>query len=76
MRVDPQLEARQIERLRALKDRRSSGSAQRAVDAVREAAKGSANLMPLIVEAVRSEATLGEVADALRDVFGEYRAAS
>ena len=76
MRVDPQLEARQVERLAAFKRRRNSEAALRAVDAVREAAKGSQNLMPLVVEAVRCDATLGELADALRDVFGEYRAAS
>jgi methylmalonyl-CoA mutase N-terminal domain/subunit len=76
MRVDPQLEARQVERLAAVRRRRSSDGALRAVDAVRAAAKGEINLMPLIVDAVRQDATLGEVADALRDVFGEYRAAS
>jgi methylmalonyl-CoA mutase N-terminal domain/subunit len=43
------------------------------VDAVRAAAKGKDNLMPVVLEAVKAEATLGEISDALRDVFGEYR---
>jgi len=43
------------------------------VDAVRRAARGTENLMPFIVDAVKAEATLGEISDAMRDVFGEYR---
>jgi methylmalonyl-CoA mutase N-terminal domain/subunit len=43
------------------------------VDALRRAARGKENLMPLILAAVKAEATLGEVSDALREVFGEYR---
>lgn len=74
MKVDPSLEARQTERVAAFRKRRDADAARRAVDAVRTAAKGSGNLMPPIVEAVKSNATLGEIADALRDVFGEYRA--
>jgi methylmalonyl-CoA mutase N-terminal domain/subunit len=73
MKVDPALEARQVERLAALRARRDSAAARRAVDALRQAARGRENLMPLILAAVKAEATLGEVSDALRDVFGEYR---
>ncbi|HET6921521.1 MAG TPA: methylmalonyl-CoA mutase family protein [Anaeromyxobacteraceae bacterium] len=73
MKVDPALEARQVERLRALRARRDSAAARRAVDALRQAARGKENLMPPILAAVKAEATLGEVSDALRDVFGEYR---
>jgi methylmalonyl-CoA mutase N-terminal domain/subunit len=73
MRVDPALEARQVERLRAFRARRDSTAARQAVDALRGAARGKDNLMPLVLAAVKAEATLGEVSDALRDVFGEYR---
>ncbi|HEY7723919.1 MAG TPA: methylmalonyl-CoA mutase family protein, partial [Anaeromyxobacteraceae bacterium] len=73
MRVDPALEERQVARLRAFRARRSSAAARQAVDAVREAARGTENLMPRVVAAVKAEATLGEIADAMREVFGEYR---
>jgi methylmalonyl-CoA mutase N-terminal domain/subunit len=73
MRVDPAVEAEQTERLRGFKQGRSAAAAAAAVGAVRAAAKGKENLMPLILAAVKAEATLGEISDALRDVFGEYR---
>lgn len=73
MKVDPALEARQAERLRAFRARRDSAAARRATDALRQAAVGTDNLMPFILAAVKARATLGEVSDALRDVFGEYR---
>jgi methylmalonyl-CoA mutase N-terminal domain/subunit len=73
MRVDPELEDRQVRSLTTYRQRRNGDAARRAVDLVRETAKGTQNLMPPIVEAVRREATLGEIADALREVFGEYR---
>ena len=73
MKVDPALEARQVARVQALRKERSAAAATRALDAVRAAARGKDNLMPVIVDAVKAEATLGEISDALRDVFGEYR---
>jgi len=73
MKVDPALEAAQVERVRALRRDRNGAAAQAAVDAVRRAARGTENLMPFIVDAVKAEATLGEISDAMRDVFGEYR---
>ena len=73
MRVDPALEGRQAARVKALRARRDGAAARRAVDAVRATAKGRDNLMPAILTAVKAEATLGEISDALRDVFGEYR---
>jgi len=72
-RVDPALEARQVERLRALRRERSAGGVRSALDALRAAARGTENLMPPIVAAVKAEVTLGEISDALRDAFGEYR---
>jgi methylmalonyl-CoA mutase N-terminal domain/subunit len=73
MKVDPALEESQVARLRAFRAERNGEAAKRAVDAVRTAAKGKENLMPYIVAAVKADATLGEVSDALRDVFGEYK---
>ena len=46
---------------------------RQALETVRGAAKGTENLMPPILAAVKAEATLGEISDALREVFGEYR---
>jgi methylmalonyl-CoA mutase N-terminal domain/subunit len=58
-----------LERLRRTRDR---DRVQRALDALREGAIGTANTMPLLLEAVRAYATIGEMCDALRDVWGEY----
>ncbi|HET8723538.1 MAG TPA: methylmalonyl-CoA mutase family protein [Anaeromyxobacteraceae bacterium] len=73
MKVDPALEAAQVARLKAFRAARDNTAAKQAVDAVREGAKGKENLMPLILGAVKARATLGEISDAMRDVFGEYR---
>jgi methylmalonyl-CoA mutase, N-terminal domain len=73
LRVDPALEARQVARLKAFRARRDGAATQRTLDAVRRGAQGTDNLMPLILDAVKARATLGEISDALRDVFGEYR---
>ncbi|MFY3744096.1 acyl-CoA mutase large subunit family protein [Anaeromyxobacter sp. Red801] len=73
MKVDPALEAQQVERLKALRASRSASAARAALDAVRAGARGTENLMPLILAAVKAECTLGEISDALREVYGEYR---
>jgi methylmalonyl-CoA mutase N-terminal domain/subunit len=73
MKLDPALEEQQAARVRALRKERNGAAASAAIDAVRTAAKGTENLMPHIVAAVKAEATLGEISDALRDVFGQYR---
>jgi len=73
MRVDPALEEAQVKRLKAFRAARDDLAARQAIDAVREGAKGTDNLMPLILTAVKARATLGEISDAMRDVFGEYR---
>jgi methylmalonyl-CoA mutase N-terminal domain/subunit len=70
--VDPAIEEEQRERLRALKARRDGAAVSARMEALRCAAQGQGNLMPPMLEAVRAYATLGEVCDALRDVFGEY----
>jgi methylmalonyl-CoA mutase N-terminal domain/subunit len=70
---DPSVEARQAERLRALRRRRDADRAARALDGVEEAARGAENLVPRLLEAVRAHATLGEICDRLRGVFGVHR---
>ena len=73
-RVDPEMERRQIERLRALRAGRSEHAWREAVSAVDRAARDGSNLLPPIIAAVEQHATLGEIADTLRNVFGEYQA--
>ncbi|MCI0673404.1 MAG: methylmalonyl-CoA mutase family protein [Myxococcaceae bacterium] len=74
LKVDETVERAQTERLKALRQRRDNAAAARAVNALRDAAKTpDANLIPLIFDAVKTYATLGEISDAMRDVFGEHR---
>jgi methylmalonyl-CoA mutase, N-terminal domain len=73
MKVDPALEERQVATLKAFRAQRNATATKQALEAVGAAAKGRDNLMPVILSAVKAEATLGEISDALRDVFGEYR---
>jgi methylmalonyl-CoA mutase N-terminal domain/subunit len=72
--VDPAVERQQIERVRALRARRDPRAWRAALDRVADAAASGANLMPPLIEAVEALATVGELADTLRAVFGEYRA--
>ena len=71
-RLDPALEKAQIERLHRFKAGRDTVRARGALDTLEAAAKGADNLVPLILDAVESGATLGEIADRLRAVFGAY----
>jgi methylmalonyl-CoA mutase N-terminal domain/subunit len=72
---DPGLEAKQVERLRALRAQRAAGPWKEALVSVEDAARSGANVMPRIVAAVEAYATVGEISDAMRRVFGEYREA-
>jgi methylmalonyl-CoA mutase N-terminal domain/subunit len=74
-RIDESLERRQIERLRALRAKRDTTKWKQAIDAVRNAANSGENVMPRIVTAVEAYATVGEISDAMRGVFGEYQEA-
>jgi methylmalonyl-CoA mutase N-terminal domain/subunit len=76
LRIDPRLEEEQRARLRVFRERRDASAAAAALGAVGEAARGDANLLPAMVGAVEARATLGEIADALRAVFGTYRPAA
>ncbi len=72
-RLDPYLEKRQIERLREVRASRSSKDACSARSRLENAARGTENLMPHILECCRVYVTLGEISDTLRKVFGEYK---
>jgi methylmalonyl-CoA mutase N-terminal domain/subunit len=71
--VDPEVERRQIARVREVRAGRSGAAWRTAVDAVGQAAAGGANLVPPIIAAVEAHATVGEIADAMRTVFGAYQ---
>jgi methylmalonyl-CoA mutase N-terminal domain/subunit len=72
LQIDETVAQRQAARLRKLRDDRSQAEVDRRLLALRKAAEGSENLMPYLYEAVKGYATLGEVCDALREVFGIY----
>jgi methylmalonyl-CoA mutase N-terminal domain/subunit len=71
-RVDPEGERRQIERVRRMRSSRDGSACQVALAGVRAAAAGDGNLVPPIIAAAEAMATVGEIADTLRGVFGEY----
>ena len=73
LRVDPSIGQRQIERLQALRADRDNAASDAAIAALEEGARGTDNLIPLIVAAVEARATLGEISHALRRAWGEYR---
>jgi len=74
-RIDPALEPKQVERLRAVRAKRDAGPWKAALAAVEDAARSGANVMPHILAAVEASATVGEISDAMRRVFGEYKEA-
>ena len=74
-KIDSTLEPKQIERVRALRARRDPGPWQAALQGVEDAARAGDNVMPKIVAAVEACATVGEISDAMRRVFGEYKEA-
>ena len=73
LRVDPELERSQIERVRAVRQRRNSARAREAIAEVERRARSGENLLPTIATAVEAYATVGEISDALRRLFGEYQ---
>jgi len=74
LKVDPEVGAKQVARLQELKNTRDNAAVQQALAELKAAAEGTDNLMPPILKAVKALATLGEVCDTLRGVFGEYEA--
>ena len=73
MSIDPEIERRQVERVRAVRAGRDANAWRASLELVVAAARGSDNLVPPIVRAVEAKATVGEIADALRTVFGEHK---
>ena len=69
---DPELERNQVARLTAYKANRDTAAVESALAAVKATAEGSDNLLYSMKDALRDDATLGEISDALRDVFGTY----
>jgi len=70
--IDPAIEQQQVERVRALRASRDAAAWSRAIEAVGAAARDGSNLMPAIITAVDARATVGEISDAMRRVFGEH----
>jgi methylmalonyl-CoA mutase, N-terminal domain len=76
LQIDAEVERAQVERLRGVRARRDPVAVARWLEALREAARGEASTMPVILEAVRAYATVGEICQAFRDVFGDWRESS
>jgi len=76
LEVGVEVEKRQIARLGRLKQERDNQKVGEALDRVRDAARSDGDIMPALIDAVKAYATVGEISDALRDVFGEYRETS
>ena len=76
LRVDPRVERAQVERLQRVRQRTDGERANRALDNVERTAREGGNLLPPIIEAVEAFATVGEIADRLRSVFGEFEKSS
>jgi methylmalonyl-CoA mutase N-terminal domain/subunit len=70
--IDETVAERQLERLEQVRSRRDAAAVRRALDGLQDAARGDANTMPALLDAVRAYATIGEMCDALRVVWGEY----
>ncbi len=73
LRIDPEVERRQVERVRRTRTTRDQTAARRALDALRRVTEQGGNTRPAIVDAVRARVTVGEICDIFRQVYGEYR---
>lgn len=73
LRVDPAIGQRQVEKLRRLRATRDNAAVERMLDRIEQAARGTENLVPIMVEAVENRVTLGEISHRLRKVWGEQR---
>jgi len=73
LEVGAEIEEKQVGRLKAMKGKRDNARVNESLGHVRQTAAGSQNIMPVLIEAARSYVTVGEMSDALRSVFGEYR---
>src|SRR6267378_6464261 len=73
LKIDPEIEKRQIERVRAVRARRDAAAWAKAMGALRDACMRDRNLVPYVLDAVRAYATLGEISDVFREAYGVYR---
>ncbi len=73
LEIGTETEDKQVKRLKRLKRERDNQKVNEVLSRVRDVASGDENVMPVLIEAVKAYATIGEISDALRDVFGEYR---
>ena len=73
LKIDPEVEKTQVANLEKVKASRSGNAVRKCLDDLKKAAEGSDNLLPFILAAVREYTTLGEIIDALKEVFGEYQ---
>jgi methylmalonyl-CoA mutase N-terminal domain/subunit len=73
LQIDERAARLQLEKVDRLRRMRNTGAVTRALDALRKAATGTENTTPALLDAVRAYATVGEMCDALRDVWGEYQ---
>jgi len=76
LRIDPAIEQQQIERVRAVRSRRDAATVDTALARLEETARGAENLLPRILECVEAHATVGEISNRFRRVWGEYRETS
>ena len=73
MRIDDSVEKNQINRLKNIKNTRDQNAVKTSLAHLKTAAKGTDNLMPYIIDAVKSYASIGEICNVMREVFGEYK---
>ena len=73
LRVDPSIGQRQVEKLRALRAKRDNAAVEALLAKLESAARGTTNLLPIMVECVEARVTLGEISHRLRKVWGEQR---
>jgi methylmalonyl-CoA mutase, N-terminal domain len=73
LRVDPESENQQVDRLKAFKADRDQGLVDRRLEEIRECARGTDNLLPVLRQALKDRCSMGEVCGAMRDVFGDYQ---
>lgn len=73
LKIDPEVERRQVERVRKIKRERNQALVKEKLGRVHAACRNGENLMPVLIDAVKAYCTLGEISDVYRDVFGVYR---
>jgi methylmalonyl-CoA mutase N-terminal domain/subunit len=73
LKIDPEIERKQIERTRGVRAKRDQAAYASAMGALRDACMSDRNLVPYVLDAVRAYATLGEISDVFREAFGVYR---